>query len=181
MSRQLRHLQVVDDEPRVLAAERRETWEDAIAAYCARRKKALESEYATKASFDRAALRAQAKALPEILQLLTQGVMAIPDKATVIERNDGENTADHIIRLAGLLTPPGWEEHVRPVLLERRAKAMTDAFDETDEEQNVALISEIDHLLRFLTATDSQGQQARAERRGMSSRANKNRRHEAAM
>lgn len=178
--KQLRHLQVVEDDPRVVAAEQRETWGDAIAAYCARRKKSLEAEYATKASFDRAQIRLQAKALPEILQLLTQGVMAIPDRATAIERRTDEDTSDHIIRLAGLLTPPGGEAHVRPALLNRRAEAMSKAFDEVDEEANVALITEIDYLLRFLTATDTQGAQARAQRRGLSPRQAK-KLHEAAM
>jgi hypothetical protein len=176
----LKHLQLVEDDSRVVAAEGRETWEDAIAAYFSRRKKSLEADYAGKASFDRSAIRLQAKALPEILQLLTRGVMSIPDKPTLIERRDDEDSTDHIVRLATLLTPPGWQEHVRPVLLERRATAMSEAFDEKDEEANVALITEIDYLLRFLTTTDTQGSAARAQRRGMSPRAAKQLR-EAAM
>jgi hypothetical protein len=176
--KQLRHLYVADDEARIVAAEQRQTWEDAVAAYFARRRRSLEAEYATKASFDRAALRCQAKALPDLLKLLTQGVMSASSK--VIDREDGETSEDHIIRLSSLLTPPGWEQHVRPILEARRAEAMTKAFAEEDEEQNVALITEIDYLLRFLAATSTKGAEARAQRRARSPRDN-HQRYEAAM
>ena len=176
----LRHLHAVDDEARVLAAENRDTWQDAVAAYCARRKRALEAEYATKASFDRSSLRLQAKCLTEILGLLTQGVMKIPDTPAVIERRADEDSADYLVRLGSLLTPAGWEAHVLPVLLERRATAMAAAFDDEDEERNVALITEIDYLHRVLNSVAQKAQEARGQR-GMSPRAYKNKRHEAAM
>jgi hypothetical protein len=180
--KKLRHLYAADDDTRILAAERQETWQNAIAAYCARRKKSLEAEYATKASFDRSQLRAQARALPTMLELLTQGVMEIPDTPAVIERQDGESSDDHLIRLAALLTPPGWDAHIRPKLQARRAEAMTSCFAEKDEEENAALIIEIDHLLRFLSATDTQAAGARAQRRGKLARDSKAlQRHEAAM
>lgn len=175
----LRHLHAVDDEARVLAAENRDTWQDAVAAYCARRKRTLEAEYATKASFDRALLRLQAKCLSEILGLLTQGVMKIPDTPAVIERRVDEDSADYLVRLGALLTPAGWEAYVLPVLLERRATAMAAAFEDEDEERNVALITEIDYLHRFLNSVAQKAQEARGSR-GMSARSAK-RHHEAAM
>lgn len=176
----LRHLHAVEDAARELAAEKRATWEDAVAAYCARRKKQLESEYATKASFDRAALRLQAKCLPEILQMLVSGIKEIPKTPEAIERRSDESSDEYVMRLGSLLTPPGWDSHVRPVLLDRRAEAMSAAFDDNDEEKNVALISEIDHLLRFLNAVATKADEARAQLRGMSPREAK-KLHEAAM
>jgi len=178
--KQLRHLHAVDDDARVLAAENRDTWQDAVAAYCARRKRALEAEYATKASFDRALIRLQAKCLSEILTLLTQGVMSIPDSAAVIERRADEDSADYLVRLGSLLTPSGWEAYVLPVLLERRATAMNAAFEDDDEEKNVALITEIDYLHRFLNSVAQKATEARGSR-GMSARSAKSRHHEAAM
>lgn len=169
------------DDALALAAERRETWEDAVAAYLAKRKKALQNDYATKASFDRATLRAQAKALPVLGQLITEGVLQIPETPAVIERNDGESTDDHLIRLSSLLTPPGWDAHIRPKLQAKRAEAMTAAFAEDDEENNVALIAEIDHMLYFLQAVETRGIEARATRRGKLARDTQNMRHEAAM
>lgn len=139
-----------------VAAQRHASWASAVAGYLARRRRELLQGISEKASFDAEKVRHRLKVLLEVGQTLCAELQSIdPGAEDAIERAPSMTREDHQIALAYLLTPLGWREKHLPALERRRKLALVEWEEDKDGDRNLALASEIDKLITFLQAVES--------------------------
>jgi len=144
------------DASQEIAGEKHATWLDAVAGYLARRRRILMQGVTTKPSFDAERIRERLKVLVEVGQTLGAEIGAVdPAAEETIARTPQMSREDHQVALSYLLTPLNWRSTRRPAIERRRQLALAEWEADTDSNKNLALAAELEELLAFLDAVET--------------------------